>query len=637
MFAHPHRLAIPLLMTATCMSGTLNAQNITSISGKTLITVDSSSPGSILNDVQLSGLGNGQSIIAFDARPSTNGRVLYGLSNTGQLYAINPLTGVTSAVGSAVPINGSAVGFDFNPTVDRIRIVTADGQNLRVDPNTGSVTVDGGLNIMVGGQPITVTGNTAAAYSNNVAGATTTTLYVINSETGLLQIQNPPNDGTLTVVGGLGGEAAGTVAGFDISMNGQNRVSVIQDGATYLYTVNLQTGEATLIGKMSNGELQGLAYTPAAFASDANLTDNQAAVAGRFDNFTSVAPGFIPLLNALDALPDNAARAEAFSQLGPVAYGILPEMLLQTNENVDWTVRSYLQDVRGGRMPASGGDGTGDRGFGGFIIASGRKGDFGAVGDRGEMDYSSTGIMAGLDARLGPGTAVGVLAGYDRGKIELNQISPESRAKTWFFGGYGGFGMGPVSFDVIGSYGKANFDLSRNVTFDAFSSAMVTEADGSYHSLSATAGLNLAMGGLQLEPYVGGRFADVEIDAFDEGEGLTNLSVGGQDVESFQSILGIRLGADYAAGGAVVRPFARAEYRHEFRNGNRGLTSSFNGAGIDAPFETSISSYGEDFVAVGAGVSIGGDAPLNAVIEYNGQMFGDRDIHGLQLGARFRF
>ena len=627
------RRAAATLLAATCLNAAASAQNLTGVSGgNTLVTVTAA--GGAVRTTAITGLGAGQTLVALDSRPAVAGRVLYGLSNTGQLYAINAGTGAASAVGTPIALQGTQFGFDFNPTVDRIRLISNTGQNLRINPDTGAVTVDGNLNILIGGQPIRVNGNTAAAYTNNVAGATTTTLYVINTQTGLLQIQNPPNAGTLNVVGGLGGAAAGTVAGFDISAGGQNRVSVIQNGVTNLYSVNLQTGAATFIGQISTSMLQGLAFTPEAFGSDASLTPNQRGVANAFDNFTAIGPGFIPFLTALDAL-SPAARAEAFSQLSPVQFGILPEAILQTNEFVDGTMRSYLRDVRHG---ATAGMVDDERRLGGFIVGSGRTGEFRARGDRGEVDYGATGVIAGLDARLGGGNVIGIAGGYDEGDIRLNRFTPNSRMDTWFVGGYGSFGFGPAFVDVAGSYGKSDLSLRRNVAFSGFSSNSTAETDARYYSIAATAGIRADMGGFQLEPYAGARFADVKVDGFSEGAGLTNLTVGRQDVESLQSILGLHLAAEAPVGAATVRSFVRGEYRHEFRNdGPRIIDSSFNGAGIGTGFTTTTTPFGDDHLHVGAGLTVAGDSPVGMLLEYSGQFLGGYEIHGVKVGARMRF
>ena len=625
------RLALAVAASAG-LGGTAGAVDVVALgAGNQLVVVDSATPGSVSRTVQVTGLGAGQTLLGLDARPAANGRVLYGVANNGQLYSINPMTGAASAVGGPLALQGTAFGIDFNPTVDRIRLISDTGQNLRINPDTGAATVDGPLNITVGGQPIVVSGNTAAAYTNNVAGATSTTLYVINTQTGLLQIQNPPNAGTLNVVGGLGGGAAGTVSGFDISLLGDVRATVVQNGVTRLFSVNLTTGAATLIGTFGTGAVaQGLAFLPFAFAANPGLTANQRAVAGTIDNFSSITPGFLPLLRTLDALP-AAARADAFRQLGPGQFEILPEVVLETNEFVDGALRHHLGEAR-----AVGADD--ERKLGGFLLATGRTGDFGSRGQRPEFDYGATGVIGGLDVRFGQSAVLGIAAGYDAADFSSNAITRKSRAKTKFVGGYAGFGFGPAHLDITGSYGDVEFDLRRNVAFGDFATRAETEADGRYYAGSAILGFGLDLGGFEIEPYGGARYADVRVGTFAEGTGLTDLAVARQSVESLQGIAGLRVGGDFRAGGARVRPAVRAEYRREFENDEaRTITASFAGAGINTPFATTTTPFDDEYVVAGASLTVSGDAPISLLLDYTGQYAGDRDVHGAQVGFRFRF
>src|SRR5205823_9650424 len=111
-------------------------------------------------------------------------------------------------------------------------------------PNDGVVTTQTPLNP---GNPNIV----GSAYSNNVATATTTTLYAIDSNADQLFIQNPPASGTLSSVGaGLGVNTTGSV-GFDIAGNGIAFASLTVGGASRLFTINLNTGVATEIGQIS--------------------------------------------------------------------------------------------------------------------------------------------------------------------------------------------------------------------------------------------------------------------------------------------------------------------------------------------------------------------------------------------------
>ena len=187
----------------------------------------------------ISGMQSGEKILGIDMRP-LNGQ-LYGLGSTGRLYTFNLSSGAAAVVGTTSPlvISGTAFGFDFNPTVDRIRIVSNTGQNFRVNPNDGVIAATD-LALNPGTPSIS-----AAAYTNNFAGATSTVLFDIDSNTGRLFKQDPPNNGTLTDVGSLGITVT-AANGFDIGGTSGTAYAILTSGAsTGIYTINLQTGLAT--------------------------------------------------------------------------------------------------------------------------------------------------------------------------------------------------------------------------------------------------------------------------------------------------------------------------------------------------------------------------------------------------------
>lgn len=191
------------------------------------------------NSVAFTGLMASEMIVGLDFRPA-NG-TLYAISNQSRLFKVNTANGQLTQVGSDLTpaLAGTSFGFDFNPTVDRIRLVSNTGQNLRLHPDLGTVVfTDGMLNP---GTPFV----NAAAYTNNIAGATTTTLFVIDSTTDMLYTQNPPNNGTLVPVGSLGVNVEAD-NGFDIGGNSNNAYALLKvNGVTSVYSINLTTGAAT--------------------------------------------------------------------------------------------------------------------------------------------------------------------------------------------------------------------------------------------------------------------------------------------------------------------------------------------------------------------------------------------------------
>jgi Domain of unknown function (DUF4394) len=211
--------------------------------------------------------GNLQGI---DFRPADG--QLYGVTDTDKVYTIDPNNGLASQISvlKASFDGGFQSGFDFNPVPNLLRVVGSNDQNLRFDPNTGDlrdfdpnapgIQPDMNLAYADGDPNYGVNPNvTAIAYTNAVAGATTTQLFGIDYDRDVLVLQDPPNNGTLKTIGqGLGINFAPT-AGFDIATapNGTNFAFAVSGGT--LYSVDTNVGVATRLGTMPEGGLIGLA------------------------------------------------------------------------------------------------------------------------------------------------------------------------------------------------------------------------------------------------------------------------------------------------------------------------------------------------------------------------------------------
>lgn len=249
---------------------------------RSLITFDSATPGTIAASTPITGLvgqDSFESVLGIDFRPATG--QLYALGNAPgsiyRLYTINTATGVATQVGADITtISATNVGFDFNPVVDRIRIVTDADQNHRFNPDTGaSAGTDVNLAYAAGDANANANPNVVgAAYTNNFSGAVTTTLYDIDSGLNVLTTQNPPNNGTLNTVGPLGVDFSGQV-GFDVSGGTGTAYASNFDGAvgiSFFYTINLATGAATLVDDIGVEQfVNDIAVAPAAVPEPAGL------------------------------------------------------------------------------------------------------------------------------------------------------------------------------------------------------------------------------------------------------------------------------------------------------------------------------------------------------------------------------
>ena len=636
------------------MPSQLLAQTVQTVrGGNTLVIATNSAPGTAISSVTITGLGAGQTVAGIDYRPAAP-RILYAISNVGQIYTINVRTGVATAVGTPPIPTISGVGFDFNPVVDRLRIVTQIGQNIRANPDTGALAAtDGTLayaptDANAGAIPTVA----AAAYTNNVAGATTTTLYVLDTRGALaptrLATQGnatvSPNTGQLFTVGSTGVTSLG-VAGFDIGSTGQAFATFTDpvSRVTSLYSINLGTGAATLVGALAgNTSHEGLAIALASFGSMAT-TANQAAVGNALDGFTGVPTGAtLALLNAIDSVAGiPGAQSAALVALSPAAYSNLSEISLNAVEISETNVLRYARDLRGNATMPDGSTATLDDAgkIGAWFLGGARFGTYDAATDRPITRTGEVHVVGGLDYRFAPAIALGVFGGYSDTDARLTPSSPQSKLKSLFIGGYGTANVGPFYVDAWGSYTDLDWDLRRSIVIGALFDQTNAQTKGRIWAAGASTGLSFDLGGVEVEPFAAVRYADIRIDGFTENGGsAAALAVGNLDRESLRSNVGLRVGADFEVGGATVRPQLHGSWYHEFRDRPQVITAGFTNPGLSTvPFGFTATLLDTDYYGASATINVAGNGPLSMVADYNVQFDKDRQIHAFTVGARLAF
>jgi Domain of unknown function (DUF4394) len=267
-----------LTALAAIAPATAAAERAAGITGNlNLVQFDTAAPSAA--SVQLiTGLQTaGEKAIALDWRPATGELFLVttpagitaGSGVVVRSYRLDPATAIATFV-SALPdgtppgAGDSATGADFNPVVDRLRVVNFNQENFRINPNSGALTGDDtDLSFTAPATgPVT-----AVAYDRNIAPGppgtvappgTQTTLYGIDVGSDRLVIQGGingapggPNGGAITAIGSLGVVVDNTSdAGFDIAPGGTAYAALRTSLIPSLYTLDLGTGTATLIGQL---------------------------------------------------------------------------------------------------------------------------------------------------------------------------------------------------------------------------------------------------------------------------------------------------------------------------------------------------------------------------------------------------
>jgi hypothetical protein len=284
-------LAIATLLTACATLappetvGPAAKEEIVAVSvSNQLLRFNAGQPQHVRERRPLQGLRAGEQLLGIDYRVARG--ELYALGASGQLYKIDVAGATALPIGTPTALpEGREWGFDFNPTVDRIRVVSDTGANLRLHPDTGAM-VDGDPN-QPGVQPDgrlaydaadPNAGKTprvvAAGYTYNQKNDKITTNYALDGALGLLVHQGTregvtpavsPNTGRLYTVGslGIGPFEHASLDVSDLSDTAYAGVRRSGERTTRWHRVDLATGQATFIGTVGGGEaLVGAAIQP---------------------------------------------------------------------------------------------------------------------------------------------------------------------------------------------------------------------------------------------------------------------------------------------------------------------------------------------------------------------------------------
>jgi Domain of unknown function (DUF4394) len=219
-------------------------------------------------------------LTGIDFRPADASRTsVYGLTDTGKLYLIN-LNTLSATLVSTLTTRfdgGYQSLMDFNPVVNALRLIGSNDQNLAVvNSNGGNLNVTAAQTAMAyaaGDVNAGVDPNIACgAYTNNVAGATSTLFYGIDYALDTFVTIAPPlsatgssntGGGQLQTIGRIVTATGALVnvapdADFDIYTDANGVNTLIGINGNILFTISLaQINPALPLGTTQNVVVRG--------------------------------------------------------------------------------------------------------------------------------------------------------------------------------------------------------------------------------------------------------------------------------------------------------------------------------------------------------------------------------------------
>jgi len=219
-----------------------------------LVLFGSGNPGSLARQVTITGMSAGSAMLGIDF----GANALYGVGSDSRVYTIDTLSGAASPVGGAFApaASGEHFGLAFDATANRLRLHGVESnQNQGLDPATGATSAADGELAYAATDPHTGQnpGVSASAYFGG-------TLYGVEANANSL-VRVSPASGEMTTIADLAFNVY-LCSGLDIDTDGTAYAAFSTDNGSELYTLDLASGAATLLGTVAGSPVHSIALRP---------------------------------------------------------------------------------------------------------------------------------------------------------------------------------------------------------------------------------------------------------------------------------------------------------------------------------------------------------------------------------------
>ena len=562
------------------------------------------------------------------------------VSGTTNLTGSNTYTGLTTVQNGALIINGSVAG---------------------------DVTILGGLlggSGVIGGNVI----NRALVSPGNSPGTLTIGGNYTQTATGTLFVQIASS----TVYDRL-------VIGGTATLGGTLQVSFLNGytptkGETFKYiTAGFVTGAFTNIETDSIIKLQASYFSSEGTLELVELT----AVQGLFAEVKGLTPNEHAVAKGLDKVVNDPRVSKLVNYLDGFALAKIPQKLEKivptdlipmfdasinsANVQAD-NLERRMEEIRSGAtgFSASGlnlSDSHGTRSFNGnadakqaiskdgkeltpapisdrwgfFINGSGEFVDEESTAIARGTDFTTGGITAGADYRLGDHAAVGLTTGYANTSSNGRGDGPV-KIDSGKLGLYGTvFDRGFFLNGAVGG-GLNSFDTQRN-TLGGLARG---DANGTDFNALLGTGYTYRKGGLSAGPIASMRYSWAGIDSFTERGSLAPLKISSQSEASLKSTVGLQTSYAFQLGKTTtLTPQIRAQWQHENLDTARGIGASFLPGGAFTVYGPAI---GRDSLLLDVGASLQLTQTVGVFTFYTGNLGGNNyTSHAINGGVQVSF
>lgn len=266
-------------------------------------------------------------------------------------------------------------------------------------------------------------------------------------------------------------------------------------------------------------------------------------------------------------------------------------------------------------------------------------GDFDGRGDLLGYDFTTLGVTAGADLRLGDEVVVGFAVDYRDGENDFDRSGGDLDIDTLTAALYGSYERGGFWADLMGAWATSDYRLARHIRFANVDRTAHGKTDGEQVEGHLGFGYDFERGSLRVGPEVRVDYLRTWIDGFEEsGAGGLDFAYGSQTADSLTTFAGVVAAYAVSTSVAVLTPQLRVGYEREFADDSRSIRARFRADPNRNTFRIRTGTPDRNYGRVGVGVAATFPGGVAAFADFDA-LFANRDFDRFTftVGGRYEF
>ncbi|WP_242108629.1 autotransporter outer membrane beta-barrel domain-containing protein [Luteimonas aquatica] len=267
-----------------------------------------------------------------------------------------------------------------------------------------------------------------------------------------------------------------------------------------------------------------------------------------------------------------------------------------------------------------------------WVSAHGSRGRLDGDRNASRMDRRAHGLLIGADRALPDSWRVGLVAGYGRNELDVDDRGSSATVDGYTLGAYAGMRVDGLGVRFGAAYGWNEVDSTRRIDIPGLSETAKAKYDINTMQAFAEVGYRIERGSASIEPFLGLAYVKVENDPYREN-GQAGLHGERERQDTALATLGMRADKTFALGSATGRLHGALGWRHAAEE----IATARHAFSAGEAFTVAGAPLARNAAVVELGLGIQASERVTLGLDYSGQLASDARDHGLEARLEMRF